>query len=79
MSSSPIEEDGITSESCVELQTDTQIQINTETAEGEVVEESAQADLAADIEVEATGSMNDSGCLAADLVIIEQDETGTET
>ncbi|MBD3648064.1 MAG: hypothetical protein HUJ31_11580, partial [Pseudomonadales bacterium] len=65
-------------ESCVEVQTATLIQIHTETAEGEIVEEGTSADLVTGAEMEASGMMNESGCIAAELIIIEEEETDTE-
>lgn len=65
------EEDGTVTESCVQLLDDTSIQIS---IDGELVEEGSVEDLEAGIEIEAEGSVDADGCVAADLVIIEQVE-----
>lgn len=76
-----VDQDGMTTDRCVTFNAETEIQVSTTADDGTEVSEGAESDLVVDAEVDAQGTLDESECVVADLIIVDQtdDESGDST
>ncbi|MDZ7683961.1 MAG: hypothetical protein U5O39_01955 [Gammaproteobacteria bacterium] len=67
-----VDQNGVITDRCVIVNSQTNIQVSTTGESGTEVSEGSDTDLVVDAEIEAEGTLDESDCVVADLIIVEQ-------